>query len=124
MKRLLEAMEAMSMFERYYTPDQLEQLERRRAALGDDAIKAVEREWEELFAALREHRERGTDPADPAVQPLGRRASELVEMFTGGDPGIRASLQRMYEQEGPKAARGMADGEDLAYLQAVMAARS
>jgi DNA-binding transcriptional MerR regulator len=122
-ERFLDAMEAMSMFEKYYTPEQLAQLERRREELGDDRIKAVEREWAELFASLREYRERGTDPADPAVQALGRRAGELLEMFTGGDPGIRDSLQRMYEQEGPRAARGMADAEDLAYLQAVRAAR-
>jgi MerR family transcriptional regulator, thiopeptide resistance regulator len=121
----LEAMEAMSMFEKYYTPEQLAQLERRREEFGDERIKAVEREWAELYASLREHRERGTDPADEAVQALGRRAGELVEMFTGGDPGIRASLQRMYEQEGPqRASRGMADPEDQAYLAAIRAARS
>jgi DNA-binding transcriptional MerR regulator len=123
-QRFLEALEAMSMFEKYYTPEQLEQLEQRRRALGEDAIKAVETEWSELFAALREHRLNGTDPGDPAVQQLSRRAGELVEMFTGGDPGIRDSLQRMYEQEGPRAARGMADAEDLAYLQAARASRS
>ena len=122
---ILEAMEAMSMFEKYYTPEQLAQLERRREELGDEQIKAVEREWAELYASLREHRERGTDPADPAAQALGRRAGELIEMFTGGDPGIRASLQRMYEQEGPKrASRGMGDPEDQAYLAAIRAARS
>jgi DNA-binding transcriptional MerR regulator len=122
---ILEVMEAMSMFEKYYTPDQLAQLERRRQEFGDEKIKAVEREWAELYASLREHRERGTDPADPAVQALGRRAGELVEMFTGGDPAIRASLQRMYEQEDPqRASRGMADAEDFAYLEAIRAARS
>jgi len=122
---ILEAMEAMSMFEKYYTPDQLDQLERRREQFGDEKIKAVEREWAELYASLREHRERGTDPGDPAVQALGTRAGELVEMFTGGDPGIRASLQRMYEQEGPqRASRGMADPEDQAYLAAIRAAQS
>jgi DNA-binding transcriptional MerR regulator len=122
---ILEALEAMSMFEKYYTPEQLAQLERRRLDLGDDKIKAVEREWADLYATLREHRERGTDPADPAVQALGRRAGELVEMFTGGDPGIRAGLQSMYEHEGPqRASRGMADAEDFAYLNAIRAARS
>jgi DNA-binding transcriptional MerR regulator len=120
----LDALEAMSMFEKYYTPEQLEQLAQRREALGDDAIKAVEDEWKELFAQLRAHRERGDDPGDPAVQALSRRAGELVAMFTGGDPGIQASLQRMYEQEGPRAARGMADADDLAYLEAARAARS
>jgi DNA-binding transcriptional MerR regulator len=123
-QRFLEALEAMSMFEKYYTPEQLEQLEQRRRELGEDAIKAVEAEWAELFAKLREHRINGTDPADPAVQQLSRRAGELVELFTGGDPAIRDSLQRMYEQEGPRAARGMADAEDLAYLEAARANRS
>jgi DNA-binding transcriptional MerR regulator len=124
-ERFLEALEAMSMFEKYYTPEQMEQLEQRRRELGEDGIKAVENEWRELFAALRRHRLDGTDPADPAVQRLSRRAGELIRMFTGGDPGIEASLQRMYEQEGPqKASRGMADPEDLAYLDKARAARS
>src|SRR3954452_25254118 len=35
----LEAIEGMPMMERYYTPEQLEQLERRRGELGDDAIR-------------------------------------------------------------------------------------
>jgi DNA-binding transcriptional MerR regulator len=116
---LLDALEAMSMIERYYTPEQLEQLARRREELGAEAIKEVEAEWPRLLAELREHRERGTVPADPAVQALARRAGELTEMFTGGDPGIAASLRRMYEQEGPKAASGGAvDPADIEYLVA------
>lgn len=122
--QFLEALEAMSMFEKYYTPEQLEQLAQRKAELGDDAIKAGEDAWRELFAELREHRLSGTDPADPAVQALSRRAGELIQMFTGGDPEIEASLQRMYETEGPqRASRGMADAEDLAYLEAARQAR-
>jgi DNA-binding transcriptional MerR regulator len=124
-QRFLDALEAMSMFEKYYTPEQLEQLEQRRLALGEDAIKAVENEWAELFAKLREYRESGTPPSDPAVQDLSRRAGELIRMFTGGDPAIEASLQRMYQQEGPeRASRGMASPEDLAYLEAARASRS
>jgi len=110
------------MFERYYTPEQLEQLEQRRQALGDEAIKAAENEWAELFARLREYRTAGTPPSDPAVQRLSKRAGELIRMFTGGDPAIEAGLQRMYETEGPeRASRGMASPEDLAYLEAARA---
>jgi MerR family transcriptional regulator, thiopeptide resistance regulator len=123
-ERFLDALEAMSMFEKYYTPEQLARLEQRRSELGEDAIRSVESEWAELFARLREHRLRGTDPGDEEVQALARRAGELVEMFTGGDPGIRDGLQRMYEQEGPRAARGMADAEDIEYLNAARRARS
>jgi DNA-binding transcriptional MerR regulator len=122
--QFLDAMEAMTMFEKYYTPEQLQQLEQRRKEFGEEQIKAVEQEWADLYARLREVREAGVDPADPEPQALGRRAGELIEMFTGGDPGIRASLQRMYEQEGPeKASRGMGSPEDFEYLNAIRAAR-
>jgi DNA-binding transcriptional MerR regulator len=117
-ERLLEVLEAMSMFEKYYTPEQLAQLEERRQALGADAIKAVEHEWSELYARVRAHREAGTDPADPEVQKLVARSGELIRMFTGGDPGIEAGLKRMYETEGPeRASRGVASPEDLEYLE-------
>ena len=120
-----EALEAMSMFEKYYTPEQLRQLDKRRRSLGDDEIKRVEAEWKELYAQVREHRATGTDPSDPAVQALVTRSGELIQMFTGGDPGIAASLKRMYEQEGPqRASRGFADPEDMAYLEQARASRS
>jgi DNA-binding transcriptional MerR regulator len=123
--RILEALEAMSMFEKYYTPEQLEQLEERRLAMGDDAIKAAEEEWRQLYAQVREHREAGTDPADPAVQALVTRSGELIRMFTGGDPAIEAGLKRMYEQEGPqRASRGVAEPADLEYLERARATRS
>ena len=38
------------MFEKYYTPEQLQQLEERRQQLGDDEIKRVEDEWKDLYA--------------------------------------------------------------------------
>jgi DNA-binding transcriptional MerR regulator len=124
-QRFLDAMEAMSMFEKYYTPEQLAQLEQRRQDLGEDAIEAVETEWKELYAQVRAHREAGTDPAEPAVQRLVTRSGELIRMFTGGDPGIAASLRRMYETEGPqRASRGMAAPEDLEYLERARATRS
>jgi DNA-binding transcriptional MerR regulator len=123
--QFLDAMEAMTMFEKYYTPEQLQQLERRRAEFGDERIKQVEQEWADLYARLRELREAGVDPADPEPQALGRRVGGLIAMFTGGDPGIAASLQRMYEQEGPeKASRGMGSPEDFEYMNAIRAARA
>lgn len=119
----LTTIEELTMRERYYTPEQLDQLEQRRQALGEDAIKDVEREWAEIFATLREEMDKGTDPADPRLKPVGERSAELIQMFTGGDPGIQASLKRMYETEGPeKASRGMADPAVFEYLAKVRAA--
>jgi DNA-binding transcriptional MerR regulator len=119
----LTTIEELTMRERYYTPEQLDQLEQRRQALGEDAIKDVEREWGEIFATLKQEMDKGTDPADPRLRPIGERARELLDMFTGGDPGIQASLKRMYETEGPeKASRGMADPAVFEYLAQVRAA--
>jgi DNA-binding transcriptional MerR regulator len=119
----LTAIEELTMRHRYYTPEQLEQLEQRRQDIGDEKIREAEREWAEIFATLRAELDKGTDPADPKLRPIGERSRELLVMFTGGDPGIEASLKRMYETEGPeKASRGMADPEVFEYLAKVRAA--
>jgi MerR family transcriptional regulator, thiopeptide resistance regulator len=119
----LTTIEEITMRERYYTPEQLDQLEQRRQALGEEAIKDVEREWGEIFATLKQEMDSGTDPADPRLRPIGERSRELIEMFTGGDPGIQASLKTMYDTEGPeKASRAMADPAVFAYLAQVRAA--
>jgi DNA-binding transcriptional MerR regulator len=96
---LFATMEVMTMIEKYYTREQLAQLEARRQAFGDDRIQEVQREWQELFAKAKAAMDAGTPPDDPAVQALARRSAELVELFTGGDPGIRASLDRMYAEQ-------------------------
>ena len=119
----LTTIEELTMQERYYTPEQLQQLEQRRRQLGDDQIRQVEQEWAEIFATLKAEMEAGTDPADPKFRPLIERSRELLKMFTGGDPGIERSLQNLYEQEGPeKASRGMADAAVFEYYGKVRAA--
>ena len=104
------------MHENYYTPEQLADLERRRQELGDEGMERAQQDWAELLAAVEAERLAGTDPADPKVQALALKWNELIEMFTGGDPGIRQSLQNMYESEGPQtASRGMVSPELMAY---------
>ena len=57
---------------------------------------------------------------EPETGPIGVRLGGV-----DGDPGIRASLQRMYEQEGPeKASRGMGSPEDFEYMDAIRATAS
>jgi hypothetical protein len=113
----------MTMHQRYYTPEQLDQLEQRRKSLGDDAIRDVEREWGEIFATLRAEMESGTDPADPKLQPLAARGRELVAMFTGGDAGIKQSLNEMWANEDPaKLSRGMVDAEVMGFYAKVQEA--
>jgi hypothetical protein len=52
------------------------------------------------------------------MQELAARWTDLVEQFTGGDPRIRASLQRMYDEEGPEvASRGAVRAELMDYVR-------
>ena len=96
------------MHDRYYTPDQLEALERRREERGDEQIRAIEREWAELSAQMKAKRDAGVEPSDPEVRALAERWASLTERtiagFTGGDQGIAEGLGRMYREEGPERA--------------------
>jgi MerR family transcriptional regulator, thiopeptide resistance regulator len=120
----LQAIEGMTMAEQYYTPEQLAQLDERRRELGEDGMRRAEEEWADLIAEAEELRARGTDPSDPRVQAIAARWQELIEQFTGGDAGIRDSLKRMYESEGPeRASRGMVKPELMAWMGRAFEAR-
>ena len=96
---LIGTMEAINMFEKYYTPEQLEYLRRRADEVGPERIREVEAEWPKLISEVRAEMERGTDPADPRVQALARRWMTLVAEFTGGDAGIARSVGNLYQGE-------------------------
>ena len=81
-------------------------------------------DWAGLIAAVEAEREAGTDPADPKLQPLLDRWQALIRAFTGGDPGITASLKRMYSEQGAaQASRGAMSAELQEYVGRAMAAR-
>lgn len=117
----MEAIEAMTMFEKYYTPEELDQLERQRQELGGEGIAESQREWEVLIADARAEQAKGTDPADRRMRAIAARWMELIEAFTGGDESIRQGLTTMYEQEGPeRASRGAVDPELMRYVGEAM----
>jgi DNA-binding transcriptional MerR regulator len=113
----LETIEEMIMFEKYYTPEQLEKLKQRADAVGEDAVRDAEAAWQKLFADARVEMDKGTNPKDPAVAPLAARMRELIEAFTGGDAGIERSLGNLYANEPGAAARFGVDTEACAFLQ-------
>ena len=98
-EEFLQIIEVTNMIDKYYTPEQMDELKKRGEALGQEHIRQVEAEWPELMAKVQAEMDRGTDPADERVQALARRWKELVEEFTGGNPGIEQSLGRMYKEE-------------------------
>jgi len=120
----IEAIEVMTRMETYYTPEQLEQLSERADALGEDGMRRAQEDWARLIAEVEAERVAGTDPADPRLDSLLERWTGLVRQFTGGDPGIKESLQRMYDTEGPeRASRGAMNAETMAYAGRALAAR-
>jgi MerR family transcriptional regulator, thiopeptide resistance regulator len=118
----LKTMEAIQMFEKYYTEEQRRQIEERGRALGAERIRAVEAEWPQLIAKVRAEMDQGTDPASETVQGLMRRWKELLAEFTGGDPGIQQGLNRMYQQEPDMQQRTGLDPALMAYVGKAMAA--
>ena len=87
------------MFEKYYTPEQMDYLAQRREQVGDARIKEVEAEWPRLMDQVRAEMDAGTDPCDPRVQEMARRWKGLIEEFTGGNEGVRQSLGNLYQNE-------------------------
>ncbi|MGC1450606.1 MAG: MerR family transcriptional regulator [Candidatus Sulfotelmatobacter sp.] len=78
---------------KYYTEEQLESLRHRWSP-------EVQQESEQGWAALARDTEaaiaRGVDPSGETGLQLATRRQELLAMFTGGDPGIEQSLQKLY----------------------------
>jgi hypothetical protein len=93
-------------YEKYYTPEQLDQLAERRARVGESRIQEVRNEWQELFAAYERAMSAGVDPATAEVQALARKSAALIAEFTGSNSRIAASLDTMYREQGQKPLEG------------------
>ncbi|HTU27917.1 MAG TPA: MerR family transcriptional regulator [Solirubrobacteraceae bacterium] len=122
-QELITTMEAMQMYEKYYTEDQLERLRLRGEQLGPERIAEVQSEWTQLFGTLREARSAGVAPGDSSLDHVRAHARELVALFTGGEPDMAASLGRMWTSEDPEAiSRGALDRELAGYVRQVFSA--
>ena len=121
---LIQTIEETVMFERYYTPAQLDALKERAESRGEEAIAKVQQDWVELFATLQEHLEQGTPPDSPQLKPLMDKWDALVSAFTGGDASINASLNKLYQQEKPEVAtHGVMSGELFEYAAKIREAQ-
>ena len=96
---LCRVIEATTMMDKYFTPEQLTAMQARGEALGADAIRDVEQGWANIVPAVRAHMAQNTPPTDPALQALAVRWRELVNMFTGGDREVAKSVRTMYQAE-------------------------
>lgn len=103
-QQLLEIMEVMMEVEQYYTPEQREQIKERGAEADWDEIGRKQKEWSQILAEAEAEMKVGTSPSDERVQTLARRYDELgkwfAQGFTGGDAGLKESLNRVWKEKG------------------------
>lgn len=98
----LTTIQEMTMIEKYYTPEQLEQLKKRREEGGpemEELMQKAPQMWADWDKDVKAALDAGVPPTDPKAQELARRWWALVSGFTGGDPDIYRSLKRMYTTE-------------------------
>lgn len=96
----LQIIEAITMTEKYFTPQQLQSITASREEVGEQVLQQKQEEWAQLIADVRAAMEAGVDPTEASVQPLARRWTDMVRWTTGGDPAIEQSLKRLWDEQG------------------------
>jgi MerR family transcriptional regulator, thiopeptide resistance regulator len=94
----LKTLELMSIYEKYFTQDEMAQFRERKRGLGAH-IENAQQEWTRLIAAVRQQMTQGAAPDSDAARRLARRWQELAALFAGEDPAIHAEVAAMYRQE-------------------------
>jgi MerR family transcriptional regulator, thiopeptide resistance regulator len=82
--------------EKYYSPEALEALERRRTEMGNDAIDQGQRDWASLIAEVESAASQGFDPASPQAQALAQRWRDLISAFTGGNAAVHEGVSSLW----------------------------
>lgn len=107
----LTTMELMSMYDKYFTPEELKQL-----PLLSDA--AVEQEWQALVARVRALQATGAAPGDARAQALGTEWMVKLVRDTGAHPGLFARLNAMHAQEPSMQATTSIDAHVMEFILA------
>jgi MerR family transcriptional regulator, thiopeptide resistance regulator len=107
---------------KYYTEEQLADLARRGTP---EVLERGQREWQKLLGEVEAAVAEGLDPASERAQALAARWEGLIEEFTGGDPGIRENLRKLYTDQAnwPSTFSKPFGDEAAAFIGKVKAAR-
>lgn len=114
----LTTLELMSMYDKYFTPAQLQDLNHYRQQAKDD----LESDWPVLIRKVQQAMQNRLDPATPAVQALAQQWTELLQKLVGEDPGLLIRLDAMTRQETAVQEQTGINAELLAYISAARAA--
>ena len=81
---------------KYYTEEQLDNLGQR---WSPEVQAESERGWRELARDVEAAIARGETPQSETGHKLAERRRKLLDLFTGGDPGIESSLEKLYADD-------------------------
>ncbi len=91
----LITLELMTMYEKYFNPDELEALEAHRRQAGPD----LDSRWLALMQSLRALMEQGVPPSDERAQEVSGEWHVLIQETIGNDTGLLAKLDAMARNE-------------------------
>lgn len=109
----LTTLEHMTMFDKYFTPDELKEL-----PLANPT-PAMTDEWKTLVAKVQQQMDAGSTPLHAEPQALARQWMQMIKRDTGNNPVLFAKLNAMHETEPSLAA---VTGISAGMMQFVIAA--
>jgi DNA-binding transcriptional MerR regulator len=118
----VNAIEGITMVDRIFSVEELEEIKARGERLGREHVRAVEAEWPGLIAKVRAEMLAGTDPASERLRPLASRWRELVREFTGGNPNIERKVRAAYVEQPALMQRAGLDTQLCAFVHSAIRA--
>ncbi|MGN2247903.1 MerR family transcriptional regulator [Frateuria sp. GZRR35] len=113
----LDTLELMTMYEKYFSPEELKQL-----PMHHD--RDAQAEWQALVAAVQAAVDRGARPEDHDAQLLALRWMQTLQRDTAGNPDFLLRLNAMHESEpGMVALSGITPALKQFVEQAIVEAR-
>lgn len=110
----LTTLELMTMYDKYFTPAELAELEQNKAQAKDD----LEHRWPQMVARVRQLMTDGVPAEDPNAQALAREWMEMTQKLIGGNANLLIKLDTMTRQEQSIQQQSGIDPALLAYLAA------
>ena len=120
MADLLITLELMTMYEKYFNPDELKTLEAHRQQAGPD----LDDRWAALMQSLRALMEQGVPPSDERAQKTAAEWFPLIQETVGDDTHLLAKLDTMARNEPSVRQQLGMDEAVMEYLRACLGARN
>lgn len=96
---LLDLMSTQRIFERHYSPEDMDRLRAVQDAIGPEQLQRIKAETAELLTAMRHARQAGLALRSPEVLALSRRWRAIGDLLGVDDPQLRDKGRAMFEKE-------------------------